>query len=37
MVTEYTNIKEGGVNDSVFEVPRGYRKMSMPGMSFPKK
>ena len=37
MVTEYTNIKEDGVNDSVFEVPMGYRKMSMPGMSFPKK
>jgi hypothetical protein len=36
MVTEYSNIKEGGVKDSLFEVPRGYRKMSMPGMSFPK-
>ena len=37
MVTEYTNIKEGGVNDSLFEVPRGYQKMGIPGMSFPKR
>jgi outer membrane lipoprotein-sorting protein len=37
MVTEYTNIKEGGVRDSVFEVPRGYQKMGIPGMSFPKR
>ena len=37
MVTEYSNIKEGGVSDSLFEVPRGYQKMSIPGMSFPKK
>jgi len=27
---EYLNIKEGNVPDSVFEVPSGYRKMSMP-------
>jgi outer membrane lipoprotein-sorting protein len=37
MVTEYTNIKEGKVKDSLFEVPRGYQKMGIPGMSFPKK
>lgn len=31
---EYLDIKEGKVPDSVFEVPSGYRKMSMPqGMS----
>jgi outer membrane lipoprotein-sorting protein len=27
---EYKNIKEGNVPDSVFEVPAGYQKMSMP-------
>jgi outer membrane lipoprotein-sorting protein len=27
---EYHNIKEGGVPDSVFEVPAGYQKMAMP-------
>ncbi len=27
---EYRNIKEGGVSDSLFEVPAGYQKMSMP-------
>ena len=32
MVTEYKNIKEGGVNDSMFEIPRGYTKMAIPGM-----
>ena len=37
MVTEYSNIKEGGISDSLFEVPQGYQKMSIPGMSFPKK
>jgi outer membrane lipoprotein-sorting protein len=28
---EYRNIKEGGVSDSLFEVPGGYQKMAMPG------
>jgi outer membrane lipoprotein-sorting protein len=28
---EYRNIKEGGVSDSLFEVPAGYQKMAMPG------
>jgi hypothetical protein len=32
MVTEYKNIKEGGVNDSMFEIPHGYKKMAIPGM-----
>lgn len=27
---EYRNIKEGSVPDSLFEVPAGYEKMSMP-------
>ena len=31
-VTEYKNIKEGGVSDSVFQLPSGYKKMQMPGM-----
>jgi outer membrane lipoprotein-sorting protein len=29
---EYRNIKEGGVADSLFQVPAGYTKMEMPGM-----
>ena len=29
---EYKNIKEGKVADSLFEVPSGYTKMSMPKM-----
>lgn len=29
---EYQNIQEGGVQDSLFQVPPGYQKMSMPGM-----
>lgn len=29
-VMEYKNIKEGGVADSLFEIPDGYQKMSMP-------
>lgn len=37
MVTEYTNIKEGKVSDSLFEIPPGYQKMGIPGMSFPKR
>lgn len=32
MYTEYKNIKEGKVKDSVFEIPKGYEKMSMPGI-----
>ena len=32
MVTEYKNIKEGGVSDSMFEIPGGYKKMAIPGM-----
>lgn len=28
---EYTDIKEGGVDDAVFELPPGYKKMDMPG------
>jgi outer membrane lipoprotein-sorting protein len=27
---EYQNIKQGGVSDSLFEVPAGYQKMTMP-------
>jgi outer membrane lipoprotein-sorting protein len=29
---EYRNIKEGGVADSLFQVPAGYTKMEMPAM-----
>jgi outer membrane lipoprotein-sorting protein len=29
---EYRNIKEGGVADSLFQIPAGYTKMQMPGM-----
>jgi outer membrane lipoprotein-sorting protein len=32
MHTEYKNINEGRVKDSVFEIPKGYKKMTMPGM-----
>jgi hypothetical protein len=32
ITTVWKNIKFGGVSDSVFEIPAGYRKMSMPGM-----
>ena len=32
MVVEYRNIKEGRQPASLFRVPEGYRKMSMPGM-----
>lgn len=28
----YRNIKEGQLNRSLFEVPRGYKKISLPGM-----
>ena len=37
---EYKNIKEGNVPNSLFEIPPGYKKMSMPmmpgGVGFPK-
>jgi hypothetical protein len=32
MITEYKNIKEGGVDDKLFQIPPGYQKMAMPGM-----
>lgn len=30
MIMTYENIKEGGVADSVFDLPNGYQKMSIP-------
>lgn len=30
MTTEYKNIKTGGVSDSIFELPAGYKKISFP-------
>ena len=39
MNTEYSNIKKGGVDKSLFELPEGYTKMDapagMPGMMQP--
>jgi hypothetical protein len=32
MSTEYKNIKEESVPDSVFEVPAGYTKTVIPGL-----
>jgi outer membrane lipoprotein-sorting protein len=32
MLTEYKNIKEGNVQNSLFEVPGDYALMSLPGM-----
>jgi len=32
MTMEYKNIQDGGVKDSVFEIPAGYTKMEIPGM-----
>ena len=32
-VVELKNVKEGGVNDSFFELPADYQKMAMPTMS----
>jgi len=32
MLTEYKNIQEGNVQDSLFEVPGDYMLMSIPGM-----
>ncbi|OGW75674.1 MAG: hypothetical protein A2Z72_03085 [Omnitrophica bacterium RBG_13_46_9] len=31
-VIEYKNITEGGISDSLFEIPAGYQKMVIPGM-----
>jgi len=33
MITEYKNIKEGKVDDKLFQIPPGYQKMAMPGIS----
>lgn len=32
MVIEYRNIKEGNLADSLFEIPAGFTKFTMPGM-----
>jgi outer membrane lipoprotein-sorting protein len=32
MTSEYKNIKEKKLSDSLFEIPTGYQKMSIPGM-----
>jgi outer membrane lipoprotein-sorting protein len=32
VIMEYKNIKEGSVADSLFDLPAGYQKMSMPVM-----
>lgn len=32
MVTELKNIKTGGVDDALFEIPAGYKPMQMPKM-----
>jgi hypothetical protein len=32
MTLEYRNIKIGKVPDSIFEVPKGYKKFAIPGM-----
>ena len=32
MLMEYRNIKEGRVPDSLFQIPAGYKKVSMPAM-----
>jgi hypothetical protein len=41
MIIEYQDIKEEKLPDSLFEVPAGYQKMSMPmmpgGMNMPKR
>jgi outer membrane lipoprotein-sorting protein len=34
---EYRDIKEGGVDDAVFEIPPGYKKMTMPAGMPPMK
>jgi outer membrane lipoprotein-sorting protein len=35
MVVEYKNIKQGKVDSSLFEIPPGYDKMTIPGMGRP--
>lgn len=30
VITEYKNIKENGISDSLFQVPAGYQKMQIP-------
>jgi hypothetical protein len=35
--TVWKNVKRGGVSDSLFELPAGYRKMSMGGFGRPLK
>ncbi len=37
MLVEYTNIKEGGVSDSLFKIPSGYQKMTLPSIPFTSK
>jgi outer membrane lipoprotein-sorting protein len=32
MTSEYKNIEEKKLSDSLFEIPAGYQKMAMPGM-----
>jgi hypothetical protein len=32
ITTVWKNVKRGGVSDLLFEIPAGYKKMSMPGM-----
>jgi hypothetical protein len=32
ILIEYKNIREKRLPDSLFTIPAGYRKMSMPGM-----
>ncbi|MBW1694323.1 MAG: DUF4412 domain-containing protein [Deltaproteobacteria bacterium] len=32
MSTEYNNIQSSNVKESLFEVPQGFQKMSMPAM-----
>ena len=32
MLTEYKNIKEGNVQNALFDVPGDYMLMSIPGM-----
>lgn len=32
LVMEYKNIKTGKIPDSMFEIPKGYEKFSIPGM-----
>jgi len=36
-IKEYKDIKEGGVDDAVFEIPAGYQRMTMPAGMPPMK